>query len=102
MSTAASHLRPLEPDTSLKNLRTAVETDYAPLSYNQRNAKPAELHIFLNRLTPHDVAATTSESRVYVGRIARDAMWQPGEALTTIRRTVELEAGGSAPRRQHR
>jgi 5-methylcytosine-specific restriction protein B len=94
VSIAASHLRQLEPGTALDSLRSAVESDYAHLSYNQRKTKLAELHAFLNRMALGDAVVTTSEGKVYVGRVTGDAGWQPGDALTTIRRPVSWQEEG--------
>lgn len=93
-SIAASHLRQLERGPSIDNLRAAVEIDYAHLSYAQRQAKLAELNAFLNRMGPGDAVVTTSEGRVYAGRVEGGADWRPGESLTTIRRPVAWEPAG--------
>jgi 5-methylcytosine-specific restriction enzyme B len=94
VSIAASHLRQVEPGTAFDDLRTAVEADYAHLSYNQRKTKLAELHMFLNRMAPGHAVVTTVEGTVHVGRVEGDAEWQPGEPLTTIRRGVAWHERG--------
>ncbi|MBK7622392.1 MAG: AAA family ATPase [Kineosporiaceae bacterium] len=95
VSLAASHLRRVEPGISLENLRSAVEADYAHLTYNQRTAKLAELHAFLNRMSIGDAVVTTSEGRVYAGRIGDEAVFvDANDAHTTIRRQATWQREG--------
>jgi 5-methylcytosine-specific restriction protein B len=95
VSLAASHLRPVEPGIALDDLREAVEADYAHLSYNQRTAKLAELNAFLNRMSVGDVVVTTSEGRVYAGRLTGPAAFgDSDDAVTTIRRAVAWQPDG--------
>jgi 5-methylcytosine-specific restriction protein B len=94
VSIAASHLREVHSGTSHDDLRKAVDTDYAHLSYAQRQTKLAELHAFLERMRIGDAVVTTSKGRMYAGRIDGPAVWQAGESLTTIRRPVAWETEG--------
>ncbi len=95
VSLAASHLRSVDPGISLDALRTIVESDYAHLTYNQRKAKLAELHAFLNRMADGDAVATTSEGRVYLGRIEGPVTFgERADSLTTIRRPVAWQGRG--------
>lgn len=95
VSLAASHLRRLEPGVPLEELRVAVEADYAHLTYNQRKGKLAELHAFLNRMAVGDAVATTSEGRVYVGRVEGDAAFaEVDDTRTTIRRDMGWQSAG--------
>jgi 5-methylcytosine-specific restriction protein B len=95
VSLAASHLRPVEPGITLEDLRAAVETDYAHLSYNQRTAKLAELNAFLNRMSAGDALVTTSEGRVFAGRLTGEAAFgNANDSHTTIRRSVAWAPDG--------
>lgn len=95
VSLAAAHLRLVDSDSSVEDLRAAVEADYAHLSYNQRKAKLAELQAFVLRMSPGDLVVTTSEGRVYVGRVDGDAVFgDADDARTTIRRDAVWDQEG--------
>jgi 5-methylcytosine-specific restriction protein B len=96
VSVAASHLRRLAAPAGLDELREAVEADYAHLSYNQRQGKLVELHAFCNRMGVGDVVATTSEGRVFAGRIEGSAHFATvDDSRTTIRRDVAWKPEGT-------
>lgn len=95
VSLAASHLRRVEEGVGYEELRSAVEADYAHLSYNQRKAKLAELNAFLNRMSIGNVVTTTSEGRVFVGRVEGDVSYADvDDVRTNIRRDVAWEVTG--------
>jgi 5-methylcytosine-specific restriction protein B len=79
----------LDPVLDREAIRALVEEHYSDVSYNQRQQKSDELYAFLTRMQAGDVVATTSQGRLYVGRITGDASYVPGtEGLSNLRRTV--------------
>ncbi len=91
VSVAASRLRSVEPDSALADLRVAVDQDYAHLSYNQRSAKLAELHAFLNRMSVGDLLVTTAEGVVHIGRVDGEPEQTVGDPQLTVRRPAQWE-----------
>jgi 5-methylcytosine-specific restriction protein B len=94
VSLQAQHLRALEPGVAFDEVRAAVDEDYAHVPYTQRQATTTDVHAFLSRIDVGDVVATTSEGRLYVGRVTGDPVFpvDSGDTRVSIRRTVEWRA----------
>lgn len=89
VSLQASRLPSIDSDVDKDALRALVDEHYSDVSYNQRQQKFEEMYAFLSRMATGDVVATTSQGRMYVGRITGDASYVPGtEGLSNLRRTV--------------
>lgn len=74
-SLAASHLRPIDATIKQDDLRTVLDEDYAHVSYNARAEKVAEIDAFLNRMDIGDLILTTSEGKIFVGKIIGPALY---------------------------
>ncbi|MGV1009044.1 MAG: AAA family ATPase [Dermatophilaceae bacterium] len=89
-SLAASQLRQVETPIARGDLAAIVEEDYSHVSYNARREKVIEFDTFLNRMQVDDLAVTTSEGNIYVGRITGVAEYVPSQDnRSNLRRAVE-------------
>lgn len=73
VSLQASRLPALDPDLDRDAIKALVDEHYSDVSYNQRQQKSDELYSFLTRMHTGDLVTTTSQGRLYVGRITSDA-----------------------------
>ena len=89
MSLAASQLRAVEAGTSREALRPIVEEDYAHASYSARQEKVDEFHAFLTKMQPEDLVATTSQGKLFIGKIYGPATYlESSDGRSNLRRTV--------------
>ena len=89
MSLAASQLRTVEEGTSREALRPIVEEDYAHASYSARQEKVDEFHAFLTKMQPEDLVATTSQGKLFIGKIAGPATYvESSDGRSNLRRAV--------------
>lgn len=90
VSLAAAKLRPVEPGITRDELKPIVDEDYAHTSYAAKAEKLDEFHAFLSRIRAGDLVATTSQGRLYLGRIVGPATYVgSADARSNLRRDVE-------------
>jgi 5-methylcytosine-specific restriction enzyme B len=89
VSLAASKLRPVEPPLSREDLKPVVDEDYGHMSYAAKAEKLDEFYLFLSKMQPRDLVATTSQGRLYIGEIAGPATYVPSpDGRSNLRRDV--------------
>jgi len=89
-SIAATQLRPVDPLIGREQLKPIVEEDYAHASYAARQEKLDEFNAFLSRMQVGDLVATTSQGRLFIGRLTGLATQVvSSDGRSNLRRTVE-------------
>ncbi|MDQ2707098.1 MAG: AAA family ATPase [Actinomycetota bacterium] len=89
-SLAAATLRPIVAPVPKAELKTFVDEDYQHKSYAVREAKFAEFDSFCNRMRPRDHVLTTTQGKVYIGRITGDVEYTAStDKRSNLRRAVE-------------
>jgi hypothetical protein len=90
VSLAASKLRPVDEGIGRDELKPIVDEDYAHASYAQKAEKLDEFHVFLSRMQPGDLVATTTQGALYLGRVTGPAIYvQSEDERSNLRRQVE-------------
>jgi hypothetical protein len=90
VSLAASKLRPVDPDIGRDELKPIVDEDYAHTSYAQKAEKLDEFHVFLSRMQPGDLVATTTRGSLHIGRVEGPAMYvESSDERSNLRRAVQ-------------
>jgi 5-methylcytosine-specific restriction protein B len=99
VSLAAANLRAVAPPVPRDELRRLVEEDYQYKSYAAREAKVAEFDAFCNRMRPGDHLLTSSQGKVYVGRVTGEAEYvRSSDLRSNLRRPAEwLNPTGPVP-----
>ena len=94
-SLRASKLREVGPGISRPDLKTLVDEDYSQTSYAAKAAKLDEFHAFLSRMQVDDMVATTSQGKLYLGRIIGAAEYRKSsDGLSNSRRAVDWAPEG--------
>jgi hypothetical protein len=85
VSLAATYLGPLDPGSSLPEVKAAIEAGYQHQDYSQRKVLEQEYYAFLSVMKPADLVATVVDGELHVGVIEGEATY--------------VEAGGDRLRR---
>jgi hypothetical protein len=94
VSLAATKLRPVDAGLSRDELKPIIDEDYSQASYAAKAAKVDEFHAFLTRMNEGDVVVTTSQGRLYLGRITGDPTYVDSEdGRSNLRRAVDWAEG---------
>ncbi len=89
VSLNASQLGRLDPGSSLDYLRQQVETGYQHKSYAYRAQRLEEFDRFLRRMQAGNLVLTTTQSKIYVGRLTGPAYFaESKDGLSNLRRDV--------------
>ena len=67
VSLSAGHLRGLEPGVSRDEVKAAVEDDYPHVSYNARDQRTTEFHLFLSRIREGDFVLAQDSGDLHLG-----------------------------------
>jgi 5-methylcytosine-specific restriction enzyme B len=67
VSLPASKLRTLPPGVTRDEVREAIEEDYAHVSYNARDQRVTEYHLFLSRMREGDLVLAQDSGDIHLG-----------------------------------
>ncbi|MET7297668.1 AAA family ATPase [Embleya sp. NPDC005575] len=90
VSLPASKLRSLPPGVTRDEVKEAIEEDYAHVSYNARDQRVTEYHLFLSRMREGDLVLAQTSGDIHLGIVTGPPGFVSSvDGQANLRRSVE-------------